>query len=223
MTNREFVEKLKVALSKKTLYVMGCFGAPMTDSMKSRYIKEYAYNSKSARKKLINNASKDTFGFDCVCFIKGILWGWNGNPNDTYGGAKYQSNGVSDDTIKTLFTKRCKETSTDFSKIEVGEFLVNKDYGHCAIYIGEGLAIEATPSFSDGVCVTEVWNINKISSTGREWYAHGKLNVIDYVAEPTEKLEAILIYENANNDKFNKVKSVLEAEGFKVRYVVEGG
>lgn len=223
MTNREFVEKLKVALKKKTLYVMGCFGAPMTDSMKARYIREYAYNSKSVRKNLINKASKDTFGFDCVCFVKGILWGWNGDPNKPYGGAVYQSNGVSDNTIKTLFTKNCKETSTDFSKIEVGEFLVNKDYGHCAVYIGDGKAIEATPSFGDGVCITEVWNIKKTSNTGRTWHAHGKLNAVEYIAEPTEKLEAILIFEKEHNDKFNEVKAVLEKEGFKVRCVMEGG
>ena len=38
---------------------------------------------------MINSASSDTFGFDCVCLIKGILWGWNGNLNHVYGGATF--------------------------------------------------------------------------------------------------------------------------------------
>ena len=35
MTNKEFVAKLKdIATNYKTLYVMGCFGAPMTAANK---------------------------------------------------------------------------------------------------------------------------------------------------------------------------------------------
>lgn len=37
MTNIEFVKKLKdVATNYKTLYVMGCFGAPMNATNKTR-------------------------------------------------------------------------------------------------------------------------------------------------------------------------------------------
>lgn len=45
---------------------------------------------------MINAASADTFGFDCVCLIKGVLWGWHGDKNAVYGGATYTSNGVPD-------------------------------------------------------------------------------------------------------------------------------
>ena len=45
---------------------------------------------------MIMNASSDTFGFDCVCLVKGVLWGWNGDLSATYGGAKYTSNNVPD-------------------------------------------------------------------------------------------------------------------------------
>ena len=32
------------------------------------------------------------YGFDCVCLIKGVLWGWSGNAAKPYGGAAYASN-----------------------------------------------------------------------------------------------------------------------------------
>ncbi len=39
MTNKEFVEKaIDIANNYKTLYVMGCFGAPMTASNKKKIL-----------------------------------------------------------------------------------------------------------------------------------------------------------------------------------------
>lgn len=76
MTSATFVEKLiDVAKNYKTLYVMGCFGAPMSAANKKRYTSNHTYNKQAARTRMINAASADTFGFDCVCLIKGILWG----------------------------------------------------------------------------------------------------------------------------------------------------
>ena len=60
----------------------------MTAANKKRYTTNHSYNKAAARVKMINAASEDTFGFDCVCLIKGILWGWDGDKNATYGGAK---------------------------------------------------------------------------------------------------------------------------------------
>ena len=80
MKSTEFINKAKdIANNYKTLYVLGCFGAPMTSANKKRYINNCSYNKKRAS--IINSASSDTFGFDCVCLIKGILWGWIGNKN----------------------------------------------------------------------------------------------------------------------------------------------
>lgn len=76
MTNKELAAKLiDVVKNYKTLYVMGCFGAPMTASNKKRYTQNHEYNRRPERTAMINAASADTFGFDCVCLIKGILWG----------------------------------------------------------------------------------------------------------------------------------------------------
>ena len=97
MNNTQFANIARdIATKYKTLYVMGCFGAPMNNTNKTRYCNNHSYNKQSARTIKIKNASADTFGFDCVCLIKGILWGWSGNAGKTYGGATYTSNGVPD-------------------------------------------------------------------------------------------------------------------------------
>ena len=91
MLVNDFISKLKnVANNYKTLYVMGCFGAPLTTKNKKRYTKNNVFNKQESRTKMIQNATPDTFGFDCVCLIKGILWGWCGDITKTYGGATYR-------------------------------------------------------------------------------------------------------------------------------------
>ena len=182
MTNKEFVTKLKAAATNyKTLYVMGCFGAPMTDENKKRYTTNHTYNAQANRAAMINAASADTFGFDCVCLIKGILWGWNGDTSKKYGGALYKSNGVPDVSANGMIEK-CSGLSTDFSKIEIGEAVWLS--GHIGVYIGDGLAVECTPAFKNKVQITAVRNIGtKSGYSSRTWTKHGKLPYIEYVKE----------------------------------------
>lgn len=192
MNSKEFVEKLKnVALNYKTLYVMGCFGSPMTEKNKDRYCKNHSYNKKAARTAMIMAADDNTFGFDCVCLIKSILWGWRGDKSKTYGGATYATNGVPDTNADGMIAK-CSGLSTDFSKIEVGEAVWCK--GHIGVYIGDGLAVECTPSWKNCVQITAC-NCNKAGYNRRNWTKHGKLPYIEYVKEtvvapaPTNKTE----------------------------------
>lgn len=185
---------LNVATNFKTLYVMGCFGAPMTASNKAKYIQHHDYNQKIARKKMINAASEDTFGFDCVCLIKGLLWDWNGGGDKIYGGATYATNGVPDIAADQMIAV-CKDVSTDFSKIQIGEVVWMK--GHVGVYIGDGLAVECTPAWDNCVQITAVHNIGKKSGyNGRKWTKHGKLPYVTYdaSAEPavtTSKVDAV--------------------------------
>ena len=106
MKSSELVAKVTdIAKHYKTLYVMGCFGAPMTAANKTRYTQNHSYNKAAARTAMIMAASDDTFGFDCVNLIKGILWGWTGDKSKAYGGAKYAVNGVPDIGADTMITK----------------------------------------------------------------------------------------------------------------------
>lgn len=188
MTNTEFVKRLKdAATNHKTLYVMGCFGAPMTEKNKVRYINNGSsddYNARADRKAMINAATADTFGFDCVCLIKGILWGWTGDKSKIYGGSGYAINGVPDIGADDMITK-CSEISTDFTKIEPGEAVWMK--GHIGVYIGDGLAVECTPKWENKVQITAC-NCSKSGYNRRNWTKHGKLPYIKYekqVVAPT--------------------------------------
>jgi len=179
MNNKNFVDiASNIPKNYKTLYIKGCFGAPLNAENKKRYTSNDTYNAQSTRKSKINNSTNDTFGFDCVCLIKGILWGWTGDINAVYGGAKYCSNNVPDVSSYDILNY-CTGVSTNFNNIQIGEILHMT--GHVGIYIGDGLAVECTPKWDDGVQITAVGNIGK--KTGydtRTWTTHAKLKYIDY-------------------------------------------
>lgn len=185
MNNVDFANKAKdIAENYKTLYIKGCFGSPMNNTNKKRYCNNNAYNQKPERTKMIQNSSSDTFGFDCVCLIKGILWNWSGKINATYGGAVYASNGVPDVGADAIMNY-CTGVSTDFSNIEIGEIVHMK--GHVGIYIGNGLAVECTPSFQNKVQITAVGNIGpKEGYKTRTWLNHGKVRFVDYSSVPIQ-------------------------------------
>lgn len=177
MNNLELAAKcIDIAKNYKTLYVLGGIGFPLTTVMKKRCISQYWYNE--SRKNMINAASADTFGFDCVGLIKAILWGWNGDINATYGGAKYASNGVPDIGADAMI-KACKTVSTNFTTIEIGEVVWMS--GHIGVYIGNGLAVECSPAWANKVQITAVGNIGtKKGYHTRVWKNHGKLPYIAY-------------------------------------------
>ena len=180
MTGKQLAEKcIDIAKNYKTLYVMGCFGAPLNSNNVTRYCSNHSYNKQRERKSMIKAvANKGYFGFDCVCLIKGILWGWNGDTSKTYGGAIYKSNGVPDIGADTMI-KECSEVSTDFSKIEIGEAVWLE--GHIGVYIGDGLAVECSPIWANNVQITAVGNIGKKSGYNtRKWTKHGKLPYVSY-------------------------------------------
>ena len=172
-----------IAINYKTLYVYACFGAPMTDRNKERYTNNCDYNRQPSRSKKIWAASRNTFGFDCVNLIKGILWGWNGDVNATYGGAVYASNGVPDTNANGMFWDCCYEQSNDFRNIIPGEFVWME--GHIGVYIGDGFVVECTPIWKDGVQITALGNIgSKEGYATRTWTSHGKCKFIDYSDQP---------------------------------------
>ena len=180
-TGKELADMARsVAQNNKTLYVLGCFGWPMTSANKERVVRSYSYNQKTTRLKKIESADESTFGFDCVNLIKALLWGWNGDTGNRYGGALYKSNGVLDVNADGMI-KLCKDVSTDFTNIIVGEAVWIS--GHIGIYIGKGLAVECTARWADGVQITQVYNISHGADLpGRVWTKHGKLPYITYEA-----------------------------------------
>lgn len=204
---------LAVAEKQDTLYVLGCFGAPLNDKNKARYTGNLAYNKAAVRRAKILGAADNTFGFDCVCLIKGLLWGWCGDAAKTYGGAAYASNGVPDINADQMIAA-CSGVSADFSAIRVGEAVWVP--GHIGIYVGDGLCVECTPKWKDGVQVTAVLNLgNKEGYHGRTWRKHGCLPYVSY-ADPAVKSVRVELPQLRRGDKGRAVRvmqALLMAQG----------
>ena len=221
-----FTQKLySIATTQKTVYAWGMFGTPVTEAAVSGKAKQYPSWYTSSR---LNNvfaplygSNPPAWGFDCVGLIKGVLWGWDGDASKSYGGAKYASYGVPDISADSMI-RRCYDVSTDFSSISIGEFLWMK--GHCGVYIGNGLAIESTPAWKNGVQVTAC-NCTKKGYNTRYWTKHGKLPYVEYVAteaakpkeevKNTVKVELTVLKKGSYGNEVKTVQRLLNALGHK--------
>ena len=209
MTNIELKNKLlDIVNNYNTIYGMGTWGWIVTQSAIDRKVKESSWWTSSKVKTISKVIDKGYFMFDCVGLIKGILWGWSGS-NKIYGGAGYACNGVPDVNTEGMLAK-CTNVSTNFNNLEIGEYLWMS--GHCAIYIGDGLCVECTPIWKNGVQITAVANIGKKSGyNSRTWTKHGKLPYITYEKEEQEEVkqykiivDKIPVYTNSSNAKNHK-------------------
>lgn len=190
ITNTEIARIARGAAKDNTIYLSSGFGTNLTLPSDLEYYtrandwcNRHAAETRAAAA-AASAANLPLWGFDCVCFVKGILWGWRGDATKYRGGAVYASNGVPDATIWDLYTNYSTGRSTDFSNIEIGEFVVlSNSYGHCGLYVGNGEVVESTPAWKNGVQVTKCLNVTPNASGaehGRTWWAHCKLNFIDY-------------------------------------------
>ena len=180
MTNNEFVAKLKKTLTIPTYYVMGGFGARLgLDYINYNY--QYNKDHRADIEKHYNT-NPLTFGFDCVCLVKSVMfWNFRGDPAAEYGGAKYDK---SNDITVSAFKKSCKTISTDFNNIEIGELLFIGS-SHVGVYIGNGEVIESTPAWKSGVQRTLLpWrnSTNYEKLPVRAWDTHGKTSYLEYTS-----------------------------------------
>lgn len=178
MKKEEFVEKLKFAVSKNTVYAKGCFGQPVTKNLLNQKKKQYPtwYNDKMD--KFNSLIGKHYFAFDCIGLIKGIGWGWNATESDELGGCVYQSNNIPDTTELGLINS-CKDISSDMNKIVPGELMYMK--GHCGTYIGNNEVIECTTA--------KAGNVQILPLSYHKWTLHGKLPWVSYEEDWTESVE----------------------------------
>lgn len=190
----QFVETAEmIATDLDTLYVMGCFGAPMNEKNKTRYKKNHEYNKRPERSNFIQYASDSTFGFDCCGLIKSILWGFSADKSKTYGGAKYKADGVPDTNAEGLIQK-CFDVSTNMNTITAGEMVWMQ--GHCGIYVGNGRVVEATPKWENGVQITGITSHSHNCAHERTWTKHGRLPWVTYeVVTPTATKDDRLIWD----------------------------
>ena len=215
MTGNDLAKKAqKIAEQYSSLYVSGCFGAPMNAANKKRYANNNAYNRRPERQAKIYAAAANTFGFDCCGLIKAILWGWTGDSSQVYGGAVYQSNGVPDLSEAGLWSS-CTKRSQEFASVPAGAFLYMP--GHCGVYIGGGLAAEATPKWSDGVQLSAVANIGQQPGyNARSWSGWGLLPWIDYL-DPEPLPPNVKDFNLLCNGKDKTARGIYEAGNWYIR------
>lgn len=159
----KFIEQLKLAYEQPTVYKKGGWGKW--------------------------NGAK--YEFDCVCYIKSILWGWD-NKKSGHGGAIYGSNGVPDITTEQMIGV-CHNVSSDFKNLQIGELVWMN--GHVGIYIGNNNVLEATTGWNTKRVIMSQINKNgaRIYNNqcgSKPWQKHGLLPYVDYnVTPPQDKIE----------------------------------
>ena len=184
MTDKEFIDGAYKALYSKTMYVNGAFGAPATAYNKARY----SNKNNSSRIYKIQNAPLGTYFFDCVCLVKGLLWGWRADPYDRNGGAIYASNGVPDVGEDSMI-RMCTYFSTDFAGIVPGAVVWLP--GHIGIYVGNGLVIEATAAWTGNVLMSCCANVGRKSGyPQRMWTKWGMLPWVRYTNKEDDMTKA---------------------------------
>ena len=197
MTAQELIKILKKADELPSVYATGCWGWPLNygDNLET-IIDEWPNNQKPKHEAVIReraaeaaDAGVECYGWDCINLVKSCLWQWSGDPTQQYGGAIYQYAGIPDCTVSDFYRKCCTDQSTDFSELTPGEFLYYGNGSHCGVYIGDGLAIEATGSW-DRSCTTSVVNnvIDRFpyadaDGRARTWQAHAKIIYVDYTED----------------------------------------
>lgn len=173
MNNIELKNKLvDLVNNHATVYGYGCWGNKLTESLINSKAKQYSWWYTSAKKNQLLKMTKlgyVVWSFDCVNMIKGILWGWNGDTSKNNGGAVYASNGVPDVSANGMINL-CKNVTSDFSNIDIGEAVWMN--GHIGVYIGNGEVVECTPAWQNKVQITKL--------SQRKWLKHGKLPYITY-------------------------------------------
>ena len=177
MKAKDFVRKLIYLSYLKTVYSSGFLGQEVNSDSIATMIK-YNPAIKSwytpERMQNLTGPKLNYFGFDCICMIKAILWGWNKDDNGFSKGVIYNRE---QDLDTEGMLSVCTDISTDFSDIQPGEYLWIQ--GHAGVYVGNGWAVETTYRWYDGVQMTRVHNIFN-NDIGRYWDKHGKLPYVEY-------------------------------------------
>lgn len=163
--------------------------------------------------KFMNSKQSKYYLCDCSGLIKGILWDYPSN-------GKYASNGVPDINADTMIS-RCSKVSSNFNKLPLGALVWMK--GHIGIHVGNGVCVESSPIWEDGIQCTFIKGSGYSNSRGlheRQWTKQGLFDkYVDYSAStPTpskksveEVAKEVLAGKWGNGDARKKA---LEKEGY---------
>jgi len=212
MKAQEFVKQLLQIVSLKTTYLMGGFGCRLGLDW---YSESYAWNAEHAAElNLLKNTDPITFGFDCVCLLKAVLFfGFEGDPNKEFGGSVYRAD--RDFTIQTMLDSCPDLTDKRWDEIEPGEFVWMN--GHIGAYVGNGLCVEATPSWKSGVQLSALGNIGNVNGyPTRTWTKHGHSRFLEFDTVDWQKEYSALL------DQYTALEKTRTAEKEAVQKTIDG-
>ena len=187
MKVKEFVSMCKNLANAPTVYMYGTWGQPVTQLIIDTKAKQYPEWYTKERIAMLKKHIGKSYGFDCACMVKSILWGFNFDMTHPNGGAVYCSNGVKDTNANGYYAL-CTNKSADFSDVPVGA-LLHMD-GHVGVYVGNGKCIECAPSHLNKVQYSTVMNITgnvKTNDFLRKWEHWGLLPYVDYSDNTPQK------------------------------------
>lgn len=148
----------------------------------------------------MNKSINGHYLVDCSGLIKACIWNYPIN-------GRYEH--IMKDINADTMIQHCTVTSTDFKKIEKGCIVHQK--GHIGVYIGDGIVIESTPKWSNGVQMTFCskcgYNNTKGLNVRDSWTSWGKLKYIQY-NDSVENICGTILY---------KAKVVNAPNGLRVR------
>lgn len=139
--------------------------------------KALAYEQRPTLYKLgtyMNRKSGKYLLCDCSGLIKGILWGY---PDK----GKYASNGVPDTNANNMIGRHCSGVTRDMKQLRKG--MVVWMPGHIGIYCGDGVVVESSPRWENGIQRTYPVGCpvaNKHHLNQRKWIKCGYLYWVDY-------------------------------------------
>nr|MBQ4457692.1 hypothetical protein [Clostridia bacterium] len=148
ITNHILVSFCEHALKKKSLYMWGTYGKPITSSLISSKAKQYPDRYSPARIAFLKrHADGTTVGCDCAGLIKWALW----TDGNIYGKIKYSAK--TDRGAQGLF-EASKEKGKINTMPNVPGIVLWKP-GHVGVYVGNKEVIECTlGSRGDGIVKT---------------------------------------------------------------------
>lgn len=158
--------------------------------------------------KFMNSKQGQYLLCDCSGLIKGILWGYPEN-------GRYIHNGVPDMNADTMIS-RCSNVTTDMSKVQIGWLVWMR--GHIGIYIGDGVVIEASPVWENGIQRTYcqdcgVTNVSHLHE--RKWTKCGQFDqFINYENSKTPKVNVLYRVQTKKHGWLSEVKNLEDYAGY---------
>ena len=158
--------------------------------------------------KFMNSKDGKYYLCDCSGLIKGLLWGY---PNN----GRYGNNGIPDINADTMINQ-CSHVTTDFSKLQKGWLVWTK--GHIGIYVGNGIVVESSPIWENGIQRTYPKGCEKSNTYGlkqRQWTKCGQFDkYVDYTTATNKNVNVFYRVKTKKHGWLGEIKNLEDHAGY---------